>query len=112
LTGHAVRKSYRSTRVVCGEPYRVVLGSCTGGLAGWGCGAEAAKKTPFPWRPITAAWLCDDDAGSTANRKPSCRNLAIGLLRSAGATNIAAALRTYGARPADAAVLVITTGRV
>jgi Transposase DDE domain len=50
--------------------------------------------------------------GAVAHTFAAGRNLAIGLLRSAGATNIAAALRTYAARPADAALLVITTGRV
>jgi hypothetical protein len=50
--------------------------------------------------------------GAVAHTFAACRNLAIGRLRSAGATNIAAALRTYAARPTDAALLVITTGRV
>lgn len=50
--------------------------------------------------------------GAVAHAFAACRNLAIGLLRSAGATNIAAALRTYSARPADAALLVVSTGRV
>jgi hypothetical protein len=50
--------------------------------------------------------------GAVAHAFAACRNLAIGLLRSAGAANIAAALRTYAARPADAALLVITAGRV
>jgi hypothetical protein len=40
----------------------------------------------------------------------ACRNLALGLLRSAGAANIAATLRTFAARPADAALLVLATG--
>jgi hypothetical protein len=40
----------------------------------------------------------------------ACRNLALGLLRSAGAANIAAALRTFAARPADAALLILATG--
>jgi predicted transposase YbfD/YdcC len=50
--------------------------------------------------------------GAVAHTFAACRNLAISLLRSAGAANIAAALRTYAARPADAALLVITSGRV
>ena len=50
--------------------------------------------------------------GAVAHTFAACRNLAISLLRSAGAANIAAALRTYAARPADAALLVITAGRV
>lgn len=40
----------------------------------------------------------------------ACRNLAIALLRAAGAVSIAAALRTFAARPADAALLVLATG--
>jgi hypothetical protein len=40
----------------------------------------------------------------------ACRNLAIGLLRSNGAVSIAAALRTFAARPGDAALLVLATG--
>lgn len=40
----------------------------------------------------------------------ACRNLAIGLLRSDGAASIAAALRTFAARPGDAALLVLATG--
>jgi hypothetical protein len=46
-------------------------------------------------------------AGSVAHTFAACRNLAIGLLRSAGAPNIAAALRTFAARPADAALLLL-----
>jgi predicted transposase YbfD/YdcC len=42
----------------------------------------------------------------------ACRNLVIGLLRHSGATNIAATLRTYAARPADAALLLLSTGRL
>lgn len=48
--------------------------------------------------------------GAVPQTFTACRNLAIGLLRSAGAANIAAALRTFAARPADAAFLVLTTG--
>jgi predicted transposase YbfD/YdcC len=50
--------------------------------------------------------------GAVPQTFAACRNLAISLLRSAGAANIAAALRTYAARPADAALLVLTTGRL
>ena len=39
------------------------------------------------------------------------RSLGIALLRRVGATNIAAALRTYSARPRDAAALVLATQR-
>jgi predicted transposase YbfD/YdcC len=42
----------------------------------------------------------------------ACRNLVIGLLRRAGSVNIAATLRTYAARPADAALLVLSPGRL
>jgi hypothetical protein len=51
-------------------------------------------------------------AGAVAHTFAACRNLAIGLLRSSGAANVAAALRTFAARPADAALLVLTTGLV
>jgi len=51
-------------------------------------------------------------AGAVAQTFAACRNLAIALLRVAGAASIAAALRTYPARPADAALLVLTTGRL
>ncbi|HZO31541.1 MAG TPA: hypothetical protein VFH48_36715 [Chloroflexota bacterium] len=50
--------------------------------------------------------------GAVAQTFAACRNLVIGLLRRSGATNIAAALRTYAARPADAALLVLATGRL
>ena len=46
-------------------------------------------------------------SGAVAHTFAACRNLAIGLLRSSGASNIAAALRTYAARPADAALLIL-----
>ncbi len=42
----------------------------------------------------------------------ACRNLVIAILRRSGATNIAAALRTFAARPANAALLVLSTGRL
>lgn len=50
--------------------------------------------------------------GAVPQTFAACRNLVIGLLRRSGATNIAAALRTYAARPADAALLVLVTGRL
>jgi hypothetical protein len=50
--------------------------------------------------------------GAVAHTFAACRNLAIGLLRTAGAVSIAAALRTYAARPADAALLVLSLGRL
>jgi hypothetical protein len=49
-------------------------------------------------------------SGSVAHTFAACRNLAIALLRSDGAASIAAALRTFAARPADAALLVLATG--
>ena len=51
-------------------------------------------------------------SGAVAHTFAACRNLAIGLLRSSGASNVAAALRTYAARPADAALLVLATGLI
>jgi hypothetical protein len=50
--------------------------------------------------------------GAVAYTFAACRNLAIGLLRSSGAANIAAAPRTFAARPADAAFLILSTGRL
>ena len=44
--------------------------------------------------------------GAIPETLAACRNLAIGLLRRAGATNIAAALRTAAGRPATAARLI------
>jgi hypothetical protein len=41
----------------------------------------------------------------------ACRNLVIALLRRAGATNIAAACRTFAGRPLTAITLVATAGR-
>lgn len=38
----------------------------------------------------------------------TCRNLALSLLRRAGATNVAAALRTYASRPRGAVDLVLS----
>jgi hypothetical protein len=49
-------------------------------------------------------------SGAVAHTFAACRNLAIGLLRSAGTSNIAAALRTFAARPADAALLLLAKG--
>lgn len=42
----------------------------------------------------------------------ACRNLVIALLRRAGSSNIAADLRTYAARPADAALLLLSPAAV
>ncbi len=49
-------------------------------------------------------------SGAVPQTFAACRNLAIALLRHSGATNIAAALRTYAARPAHAAQIVLSTG--
>jgi hypothetical protein len=46
--------------------------------------------------------------GAAPQVMAACRNLAIALLRRAGHTNIAAALRTYAARPADAVALILS----
>jgi hypothetical protein len=51
-------------------------------------------------------------AGAGPQTFAACRNLAISLLRSSGVASIAAALRTFAARPADAALLVLATGRL
>lgn len=48
--------------------------------------------------------------GSAPQIRAACCNLVIALLRRAGVTNIAAALRTYAARPAAAVHLVATAG--
>jgi predicted transposase YbfD/YdcC len=50
--------------------------------------------------------------GAVPQTFAACRNLAIGLLRRSGATNIAAALRTYAARPADATLFLLSAGRL
>ena len=50
--------------------------------------------------------------GAVPQTFAACRNLVIGLLRRSGATSIAAALRTYAARPADAALLILSMGRL
>ena len=51
-------------------------------------------------------------SGAVPQTFAACRNLVIGLLRRSGTTNIAAALRTYAARPADATRLILSTGRL
>jgi predicted transposase YbfD/YdcC len=51
-------------------------------------------------------------SGAVPQTFAACRNLVIGLLRRSGATNIAAALRTYAARPADAALFLLSAGRL
>ncbi len=51
-------------------------------------------------------------SGAVPQTFAACRNLVIGLLRRSGTVNIAAMLRTFAARPADAALLVLSTGRL
>lgn len=50
--------------------------------------------------------------GSIPEVMAALRNLAIGLLRCAGATNIAAACRAYAAHPADALTLLGINGKI
>ena len=47
--------------------------------------------------------------GAVPETLAACRNLVIGLLRRVGVTNIAAGLRTYAGRAAEAALLVLGT---
>lgn len=54
---------------------------------------------------------CRARGGAIPEALAACRNLAIALLRRAGADSIAASLRTYAARPAEAALLVLNAGR-
>lgn len=49
--------------------------------------------------------------GAAPQVMAACRNLAIALLRRVGHPNIAAALRTYAGRPADAVALVRSGGQ-
>lgn len=49
-------------------------------------------------------------SGAAPQVVAACRNLAIALLRRAGATNIAAATRTYAGRPLTAITLIATAG--
>lgn len=53
---------------------------------------------------------CQTRTGAAPQVRAACLNLVIALLRRAGATNIAASLRTYAARPACAVRLVATAG--
>lgn len=48
--------------------------------------------------------------GAAPQVMAACRNLALALLRRAGHANIAAALRTYAGRPADAVALILSSG--
>ncbi len=49
--------------------------------------------------------------GAAPQVMAATRNLVLALLRRAGHTNIAAALRTYAGRPADAVTLVLSGGQ-
>lgn len=49
-------------------------------------------------------------SGAAPEAFAGCRNLAVTLLRRQGCGNIAAALRTYAARPAQAVKLVLSAG--
>jgi hypothetical protein len=53
---------------------------------------------------------CRLRGGAIPETMAACRNLAIGLLRRTGVTNIAAALRTNAARPRQAAQLLLASG--
>lgn len=53
---------------------------------------------------------CQTRTGAAPQVRAACLNLVIALLRRTGATNIAAALRTYAARPALAVQLVAAAG--
>ena len=53
---------------------------------------------------------CQIRSGAAPQAVAACRNLALTLLRRAGHRNIAAALRTYAARPRAAANLVLSDG--
>ena len=49
--------------------------------------------------------------GAAPQVMAATRNLVLALLRRAGHTNVAAALRTYAGRPTDAVALVLSAGR-
>jgi uncharacterized protein YgbK (DUF1537 family) len=53
---------------------------------------------------------CQIRSGAAPQTMAACRNLALTLLRRAGHQNIAAALRTLAARPAEAVRLVVSAG--
>jgi predicted transposase YbfD/YdcC len=50
---------------------------------------------------------CQVRSGAAPEAFAACRNLALTLVRRAGATNVAAALRTYAGRPQQAVHLVL-----
>ncbi len=53
---------------------------------------------------------CQTRTGFAPQVRAACLNLVIALLRRTGATNLAAALRTYAGRPARAVQLVASAG--
>jgi predicted transposase YbfD/YdcC len=53
---------------------------------------------------------CQVRGGAIPETLAACRSLVIALLRRTGAANIAAGLRTYAARPAEATLLVLAAG--
>lgn len=53
---------------------------------------------------------CQVRTGAAPQVMVACRNLAIGLLRRSGVSNVAAALRTCAARPHMAVALVLSGG--
>lgn len=53
---------------------------------------------------------CQTRTGSAPQVRAACLNLVIALLRRTGATNLAAALRSYAGRPAAAVQLVASAG--
>jgi hypothetical protein len=53
---------------------------------------------------------CQTRTGAAPQVRAACLNLVIALLRRTGATNLAAALRSYAARPAAAVQLVASAG--
>ncbi len=53
---------------------------------------------------------CQIRSGAAPQAVAACRNLVLALARRAGATNVAATLRTYAGRPTSAIQVVLTGG--
>jgi len=102
---HSVEVTYAITSLA---PARADARTLLGGLRGhWGI----ENRTHWV-RDVTF----DEDrsqvrTGAAPQVMAAIRNLAIALLRRAGHTNIAAALRTDAGRPADAVTLLLSGGR-
>jgi predicted transposase YbfD/YdcC len=102
---HSVEVTYAITSL---PPERADARTLLGHLRGhWGI----ENKTHWV-RDVTL----DEDrsqvrTGAAPQVMAATRNLAVALLRRVGHTNIAAALRTYAGRPADAVTLVLPRGR-